>query len=239
MQILTAKAAGSPSVVAGRKMRMVAKVARVLQPERRALQAKPGIQARSVAGSEDGGGGSRRAQVVTVASRPTLMDTLARALAGRGGEGAVSQMVTELRMSGDGKRARRMVLAARRWWVPHISAGGEGQPSITVWEALRGGSSEMPADRGGSINGADAAVDVVDAELMIIVSDGVGIGEDVEDTAAGAAEVVLDAVEEPIKFWQMPGKTLPPVPQSSHILLEMITLVSPAPTFKFHFCQSL
>jgi hypothetical protein len=111
MQILTARAAGSPSVVAGRTMRTAAKVAGVRQPERRALRAKPGIQVRSV---EEGGGGSRRAQWVTVASRPTRMDTLVRVPAGRGWKGAVSQMVTDVRMAGDEKRARRVSLAARR-----------------------------------------------------------------------------------------------------------------------------
>jgi hypothetical protein len=34
-------------------------------------------------------------------------------------------MVTEVRMTANGKRARRVDLAARRWRVPHVSAGGE------------------------------------------------------------------------------------------------------------------
>jgi hypothetical protein len=154
MQILTEKAAGSPVVVAGRGIRMAAKVAGVRQPERRALRAKPGIQAGSLVGSEEGGGGSTMAQTVSVASRPTLMDTLTRVSAGRGGEGigAGSQIVTEVRMEGDEKRARKVVLellVTRSWPVLHVSSGGEAQPSKALWEALRGRNSEIPADRGG------------------------------------------------------------------------------------------
>ena len=58
-------------------------------------------------------------QSVRVSLRPTLRltltDTLARAEVGRNGLGLVSQMVTEVRIEGDGKRARRAVLAVRRW----------------------------------------------------------------------------------------------------------------------------
>ena len=55
-------------------------------------------------------------QSVRVSLRPTLTDTLAKAKVGKSMEGAVSQMVTEVRkrMEEGGKRARRVVLAVRR-----------------------------------------------------------------------------------------------------------------------------
>ena len=99
---MTAKAAGGPAG-AVRGVRMIAKVAGAAQ--RRALRAV----------LEVGGGGSMMVQSVRVSLRPTLTDTLARAKVGRSGLGAVSQMVTEVRMEADGKRARRVVLAVRRW----------------------------------------------------------------------------------------------------------------------------
>ena len=86
---------------------MMAKVAGA--PQRRALRAV----------LEEGGGGSTMTHLVRVSLLPTLRltltDTLARAEVGRSGLGVVSQMVTEVRMEGDGKRARRVVLAVRRW----------------------------------------------------------------------------------------------------------------------------
>ncbi len=68
---------------------------------------------------EERGGGLMMTQSVRVSLLPTprltLTDTLARAKVGRSGLGAVSQMVTEVRMEGNGKRARRVVLTVRRW----------------------------------------------------------------------------------------------------------------------------
>jgi hypothetical protein len=162
MQIVMAKAAGglSPGVVEGaRGTRMAAKVAAV--PQRRVLRAKPGIQAASAAAAEEGSRGSTMVQSVTVASWPTLMDTLARGSVWRGekGAGVVSQMVIEGRMEGDGKRARRVVLEMRRWRVKHVSVGGRAQPSRTTLEPLSGLEMEEPTDRGGKVTlGLDDAV---------------------------------------------------------------------------------
>jgi hypothetical protein len=124
--------------------------------------------------------------LVTVASRPTLMDTLARAPAGRGGDGAgaVSQMVTEVRMAGDEKRARRVELAALRWWVLHVSADCEAQPSSAAWEALRPAAVEVT---GAAVEVTGAAVEVTGAAVEVT-------GAAVEVTGA-AVEVIGAAVE--------------------------------------------
>jgi hypothetical protein len=115
------------------------------EPQRRVLRAKPGIQAALVT---EGRGGSTIAQLVTVPSRPTLMDTLVQALVGWGWEGAVSQTVTEVRMTGNRfirRLARREELAeAWRWRMLHVSVGGKKQLSTVVWEAMCGGESEVP-----------------------------------------------------------------------------------------------
>ena len=57
-------------------------------------------------------------------------------------------MVMEVRMEGDGKRARRVVLEARRWRVEHVSVGGGKQPSRTTLEPLSGLEMEEPTGRG-------------------------------------------------------------------------------------------
>ncbi len=60
-------------------------------------------------------------------------------------------MVMEVRMEGDGKRARRVVLETRRWPVKHVSVGGGAQPSTTTLEPLSGLEMEEPAGRGGEV----------------------------------------------------------------------------------------
>ena len=88
------------------------------------------------------------------------MDTLAKCSVGQGreapegagaGEGTVFQMATEVRMDGDAKRARSLVLESLRRWVLHISFSG-AQLLLTVCESFRCGKLPMPvARRGGGI----------------------------------------------------------------------------------------
>jgi hypothetical protein len=97
---LTARTAGSPTV---RGVRILAKMDGA--PQRRAFRVV----------LEERGWVVMMVQSVRVSLLPTLTDTLARQDVGRCWLGAVSEMVTEVRMEAEGKRARRVVLVVLTW----------------------------------------------------------------------------------------------------------------------------
>ena len=87
-------------------------------------------------------------------------------------------------MAGDEKRARRVELAARRWWVLHVSADCEAQPSSAALEALMPAAVEVT---GAAVEVTGAAVEVTGAAVEVT-------GAAVEVTGA-AVEVTGAAVE--------------------------------------------